>query len=803
MIIPIELRFKADKGSKSAFRTEKTIKSHDVNSVEFHISIDGLELTDNYTAKILSVFHSSKSQANVDCEIVDGKIIYKPDTNLISRHEHVTNYVYVYHDNQSLDVREFIYVVDLSKIDETSLEVKEVYDQSYADLLADFEQALSDYKDNLPQADSVRADIDAILNQFSEDSQQVIGDLGELTTTVEIAEAGRVEKESERVQAETERKEAETLRETNYEQLIDTALIEADVVGKVDNKVTELTPQINNLTAQLAHIDKKINSLEINALYPPNGLSPLVPNANFYDDVNHKYYEDQAMTTPSHNNTSALQAMVDYLHANGGGTIGVPSGSYCFKSVNTKGVLWKSKVSMKGSGTGSTRFVVEGDLINLFYNLEIPATGDGVPVEDYLEDVSFEGFECDLIGLKQTFSDVNGKAFFILGMRRARFHNLLLKNSIGTALGCDFLTETVISNVVIYNAGRNWGVASPTGKLTTVGQSGIGIGAGGLEEETVVVKDCHVYHCGNYGIFIEKQGTSPIRSKFAKIINCHAEGNKTGISNKGSAETIINGCTSIKNEFYGIEARESSYGDVISDNIVSENGQHGVILDRASGSNTILSNNHIAKNGQAGIYSLADAAVDNPKRNVNIIGNRIGQNGYAGISLSNRHINTNIYNNYIYNNAQNQVNIHTDSGIAIPVADGLNIIGNFIFDDQPVKTQRVGLRFTTSDITNFIVSDNNVLGNSAASIVTSDFTSGVFDRNIGFATTAKGKSMIPNGEKIINVPYTLHKKATFVTVTVEGASAERIWVNSTLTNYFRVERTGVTGDLSFYWEVSV
>lgn len=252
MIIPIELRFEADKDSKSAFRTDKTIKSHDVNSVEFHITIEGLELTDNHTAKILSIFHSSKSQVNVDCEIVEGKIIYKPDTNLISRHEHVTNYVYVYNNNQSLDVREFIYTVDLSKIDETSLEVKEVYDQSYADLLAEFEQALEDYKSTLPQASELRAEIDVILNQFGVDSQRVIGDLVEVTATAEIAEASRVQAESERVQAETERKEAETLRETNYEQLIDTALIEADVVEKVDNKVTELTPQINNLTAQLA-----------------------------------------------------------------------------------------------------------------------------------------------------------------------------------------------------------------------------------------------------------------------------------------------------------------------------------------------------------------------------------------------------------------------------------------------------------------------------------------------------------------------------------------------------------------------
>lgn len=171
MIIPIELRFQADKDTKSAFRTDKTIKSHDVNSVEFHISIDGVMLTDDYTAKVLSLFHSSKRKVNKNCEIVEGKIIYKPYTDFISEKEEVSNYVYVYRNNQSLDVCEFRYNAELSKIDELSLEVKEVYDQSYADLLADFEQALSEYKDNLPQADSVRAEIDMVLNQFGVDSQ--------------------------------------------------------------------------------------------------------------------------------------------------------------------------------------------------------------------------------------------------------------------------------------------------------------------------------------------------------------------------------------------------------------------------------------------------------------------------------------------------------------------------------------------------------------------------------------------------------------------------------------------------------
>ena len=257
MIIPIELRFKADKGSKSVFRTEKTIKSHDVNSVEFHISIDGLELTDNHTAKILSVFHTSKSQANVDCEIVDGKIIYKPDTNLISRHEHVTSYVYVYKGNQSLDVREFIYVVDLSKIDETSLEVKEVYDQSYADLLADFEQALSDYKDSLPQADSVRADIDEILNQFSEDSQaklsqydtdvqQVIADN---QTAFGLAETGR---QDSYVQAESERNQLSAQSVIDWTQDADALLetVEGNESARVDAETTRKISETDRVSSE-------------------------------------------------------------------------------------------------------------------------------------------------------------------------------------------------------------------------------------------------------------------------------------------------------------------------------------------------------------------------------------------------------------------------------------------------------------------------------------------------------------------------------------------------------------------------
>ena len=267
MIIPIELRFKADRDSKSAFRTDKTIKSHDINTVEFHISIDGVELTDNHTAKILSLFHSSESQVNIDCEIVEGKIIYKPDTKLISRHEHVTNYVYVYHNNQSLDVREFIYVVDLSKIDETSLEVKEVYDQSYADLLADFEQALSDYKDSLPKADSVRTDIDEILTQFSEDSQAKLSqydtDVQQVITDINEAEGLRVQAEGQRESAESIRVQSEAQRVSEES---DRVSAESDrVVAEDERESAEAQRKIDheNRSAELADKADKTYLIEL------------------------------------------------------------------------------------------------------------------------------------------------------------------------------------------------------------------------------------------------------------------------------------------------------------------------------------------------------------------------------------------------------------------------------------------------------------------------------------------------------------------------------------------------------------
>lgn len=71
--------------------------------------------------------------------------------------------------------------------------------------------------------------------------------------------------ETNRLASENEllRVEAENERVVSYDSKVDSAIVEADVVTKVDNKVAELSPTIQNVTAQLA---QKASVAEVNTL---------------------------------------------------------------------------------------------------------------------------------------------------------------------------------------------------------------------------------------------------------------------------------------------------------------------------------------------------------------------------------------------------------------------------------------------------------------------------------------------------------------------------------------------------------
>ena len=220
MLNTININLKTDIKADRPTSLPITLMSQDKNNNQFILRFtnggESVTLDDTYSVEILTKFTKSGTSRLTAARVRQGYATWEFDTAYITQDETVYNYVYVRKSGSlvvSADSNAFHFVVGLSEIDKDARRVAETYDENY-------QKYLDEFKGNV---------------DFEEIAQS----------------------ETERIQAEQARKEAETLREANYEQLIDTALIEADVVGKVDNKVTELTPQINDLTAQLAQTVRK------------------------------------------------------------------------------------------------------------------------------------------------------------------------------------------------------------------------------------------------------------------------------------------------------------------------------------------------------------------------------------------------------------------------------------------------------------------------------------------------------------------------------------------------------------------
>lgn len=130
-----------------------------------------IELDSTYSSRVMLKFNETESVYIAEAEIVEGIARFVFPNNFITHSGLVTLYIYLTKDDKTSDVAAITFNVYKSEIDEVAKDVIAVYDKNYEDILTEFEQALVDYKLTLPKADSVRADIDAILNSFSEDSQ--------------------------------------------------------------------------------------------------------------------------------------------------------------------------------------------------------------------------------------------------------------------------------------------------------------------------------------------------------------------------------------------------------------------------------------------------------------------------------------------------------------------------------------------------------------------------------------------------------------------------------------------------------
>lgn len=88
---------------------------------------------------------------------------------------------------------------------------------------------------------------------------QYVESLSMLNEQLFILREHTEENENKRIVNENERELSETQRSIDYKNKVDNAIVEADVVEKVDNKVAELAPRLTEVTAQLTQT-AKINS---------------------------------------------------------------------------------------------------------------------------------------------------------------------------------------------------------------------------------------------------------------------------------------------------------------------------------------------------------------------------------------------------------------------------------------------------------------------------------------------------------------------------------------------------------------
>ena len=493
------------------------------------------------------------------------------------------------------------------------------------------------------------------------------------------------------------------------------------------------------------------------------------------------------------NDHAAWQTLVNSLEDTGA-TL-----TWTGRSVLDASILWKRGVNLVGQGWGRSVLATRGDG-DPFGAIEgfSPYASTTAPYEDLL----FKDFEVD--GSEQAVihpgPSISGKALFIQFMRRCQFVNLYLHDTIGTALGIDFLPDCLIQGVLVVRGGKNW-----TGNEG--GHAGIGIGMGAWEEENVTISDCHTIDCGHWGIFVERQNEQPYRSRGAKIIGCSATGTRgTGIADVGCTDTLISGCSSTGNGlqgdirwYDGIQLMFGTSGARVVNNTVSGNAGAGIVVRADSLDGNIVESNSIHDNALNGI---SFPGFNTARRNYRITNNEVYNNGRTGIGIGGSASlpNLMVTGNRVYNNGKAGT-VGLDRGIHLAIsADGAIIAGNRCFDDQTTKTQQYGVAISSGTWTNSVMEGNNLIGNATTgAILTGATTTGLVRRNnLGHQTASFGTATMPSGQTTVTVLHGLHETPKSVTITPQ-TNPETFYVTTLGASGFIVTRPATGGDRPFSW----
>ncbi|WP_327011753.1 right-handed parallel beta-helix repeat-containing protein [Dactylosporangium sp. NBC_01737] len=354
------------------------------------------------------------------------------------------------------------------------------------------------------------------------------------------------------------------------------------------------------------------------------------------------------------NDQPALAALVESLGAAYAAdgrprTIRCPAGTY---SIQDEGVRWRNGVSLIGAGAAATCFTLSNpERPTAPTPLATFTTRDhGAGRDNHIADCTFAHFEIDGSGVTLPAYDVNAKGLFLQYVLRGRFHDLYIHDTGATGFGCDFLQDTVVDGVLAVHCGR-------LNNGEEMGGAGIGIGIGGWgDTERLTITGCSTVGNGTNGIFVELQKRRWTPPRGIRIIGCHAQGNRFGISDWGADGLIVSACTMTANHQAGYDVSAlgtssvAGRGGIVTGCVIDGNVWDGVAIGNTTGPYTV-DGNRISRNGRYGYWQhslgpsgLADRAdalgvarlagsAEHPAADIAVTGNDIWGNALDGVLI--------------------------------------------------------------------------------------------------------------------------------------------------------------------------
>lgn len=290
------------------------------------------------------------------------------------------------------------------------------------------------------------------------------------------------------------------------------------------------------------------------------------------------------------------------------------------------------------------------------------------------------------------------------------------------------------------------------------------------------------------------------------------EGDGAGIectgkyTNPGATSTAfssISNNTSIQN-MIGIRLEEETRNCSVDANICYQNDKHGIFIF-SSMYNTISGNN-CAFNGEHGISieKLSGSSTSIPEQ-INITGNTFSQNNLFGMNLAG------VKRSVIVGNVISDNNRATDrngGSIQLSAVDSDNCINNIIKGNSMVSYNgydKYGIRVANgTHYGNFV--EGNMFEGFTEATMQLDKNTNKISNNIGYVTTTWGQAYIPNGSSSIVVPHGLPFapfNGELQVTPVSDIGDVRYWIDSINDTTFTIRTSAsVSGDKYFNWFVA-